>query len=777
MIIKDNKKFMDSVYGYIGVPKCFVENIIDTDYFQRLRNIDQTGMRIVYPCAKHDRFSHSIGVFHLGQKAVDALINNYYDDGKSNSINDEKFKLELERNKILFLIACLLHDIGHTPFSHSLEDQVLENSKHKKNINVIKEKLVKKFKEVEQKYNDCFKIENTKYNKFADEIGRAASHEQMGSLLIFNEFKNNIKKIFKELNNLYDNTNFCFEEANNNKVSDIILEDDLSFIARMIMGIKYKEIDSSRQMRNCFIELLNGKNFDVDNLDYIIRDTQMSGISNTSLDLERLLSSLCIKKTTKFYDKKFKNKEIKNRITILEIENNKKKKLSIDANFMGTIIIKQGSEVTIKKNSNFEKLTGKDSEAALIHLEKNNLGVFSKNTIVKTYGYTIGELKSDESGKKYLRGEENNVQFGCRIENAKTEEHFKFKVDEDVELSVNGQCSITIYGTFESNSAITLFSTKSINGQVSKFELLGNAFEEKYTNEKENDKVYNSYCICYKKQAVNVIANVLKARNFLYLWIYAHHKVVYYANFLIPIISKELSCLIKDRSNTFPEWKLNFDNIKYLDDCYIWTLMRHIIYVNSTSIKNKLKITDIVKGLLNEVLDRKYRKSLYKSLVEYDLFFENFSRKEMMDLIVELGEFTDVDKPYILNSRKEEKNKYEVGYFKDETVKSINEKLASSNCQLEELVYVFVNYKHKRLDSKKVYIELGNELVPAERMPLLETNQVKTNDKQKKYYFYMYYKLKENGIENYQLTNLKEIIKDYFKNLIKQEKNKKKENE
>ena len=72
--IPSKKVFKDSVHGYINVPQCFVEHLIDTEVFQRLRNIDQTGMRVLYPNAKHDRFGHSLGVFHLGCKAVVALL-------------------------------------------------------------------------------------------------------------------------------------------------------------------------------------------------------------------------------------------------------------------------------------------------------------------------------------------------------------------------------------------------------------------------------------------------------------------------------------------------------------------------------------------------------------------------------------------------------------------------------------------------------------------------------------------------------------------------------
>ena len=72
--IHDTKAFMDVVHGYINIPKLFVENIIDTKEFQRLHFVDQTGMRPVYPGAKHTRFIHSLGVYHLGLQAVDAIL-------------------------------------------------------------------------------------------------------------------------------------------------------------------------------------------------------------------------------------------------------------------------------------------------------------------------------------------------------------------------------------------------------------------------------------------------------------------------------------------------------------------------------------------------------------------------------------------------------------------------------------------------------------------------------------------------------------------------------
>ena len=101
------KTFLDTVHGYITVPESFCDSFIDTSNFQRLRRIEQLSSRSLFPCARHDRFVHSLGVYHIGKKFVDAIKNNYPDLDK-----------QLE---VTFLIACLLHDVGHSPFSHTLE--------------------------------------------------------------------------------------------------------------------------------------------------------------------------------------------------------------------------------------------------------------------------------------------------------------------------------------------------------------------------------------------------------------------------------------------------------------------------------------------------------------------------------------------------------------------------------------------------------------------------------------------------------------------------------
>ena len=61
----ETKRFKDPLYNYIVVDADICSSIIDSKYFQRLRRIEQTSMRCLYPSARHDRFIHSLGTYHL----------------------------------------------------------------------------------------------------------------------------------------------------------------------------------------------------------------------------------------------------------------------------------------------------------------------------------------------------------------------------------------------------------------------------------------------------------------------------------------------------------------------------------------------------------------------------------------------------------------------------------------------------------------------------------------------------------------------------------------
>lgn len=115
--LKSHKILNDPVYGFITIPSELIFTIIDHPYFQRLRRIKQLGLTdFVYPGALHTRFHHAIGAMHLMSITLDNLRN------KGNEISDEEYEAAL--------IAILLHDIGHGPFSHALEFSLLKNIPH-----------------------------------------------------------------------------------------------------------------------------------------------------------------------------------------------------------------------------------------------------------------------------------------------------------------------------------------------------------------------------------------------------------------------------------------------------------------------------------------------------------------------------------------------------------------------------------------------------------------------------------------------------------------------
>ena len=128
------KTFRDNVHGYISIPKEYVRLFIDTELFQRLRQIEQTGMRTLYPGARHDRFAHSLGVFHLAGMAFERFWRNSKKDveGMESKVGDDSvWKI----CGVLFEIAALLHDCGHSPFSHTLEFLYDGDGKAENNLN------------------------------------------------------------------------------------------------------------------------------------------------------------------------------------------------------------------------------------------------------------------------------------------------------------------------------------------------------------------------------------------------------------------------------------------------------------------------------------------------------------------------------------------------------------------------------------------------------------------------------------------------------------------
>ncbi len=116
-LLKSQKILNDPVYGFITIPSELIFTIIDHPYFQRLRRIKQLGLTdFVYPGALHTRFHHAIGAMHLMSITLDNLRI------KGTEISNKEYEAAL--------IAILLHDIGHGPFSHALEYSLLKSVPH-----------------------------------------------------------------------------------------------------------------------------------------------------------------------------------------------------------------------------------------------------------------------------------------------------------------------------------------------------------------------------------------------------------------------------------------------------------------------------------------------------------------------------------------------------------------------------------------------------------------------------------------------------------------------
>ncbi|MDX9854334.1 MAG: HD domain-containing protein [Tenuifilaceae bacterium] len=118
MDFTNKKKIVnDPVHGFINIQHPLVFDLIEHPFFQRLRNIRQLGLTyLVYPGANHTRFQHALGAVHLMSSAISVLRS------KGHHITDQEAEAAT--------VAILLHDIGHGPFSHSLEYSIAQNVNH-----------------------------------------------------------------------------------------------------------------------------------------------------------------------------------------------------------------------------------------------------------------------------------------------------------------------------------------------------------------------------------------------------------------------------------------------------------------------------------------------------------------------------------------------------------------------------------------------------------------------------------------------------------------------
>ena len=259
------KIIRDLIHGYINLSR-FELQLIDTIQFQRLKDIRQLTCQQVYPSARHTRFEHSLGVLELTKKAIKHLNKNGVLEKKQN-YEDLIIDYNLQFNAFL---AALLHDVGHCPFSHLGEVEIEK-------------------RDIKQELCDCL-TENSSIGNFTSLIeilskdnvsGIGSVHEQLSCIVIIKKFSPLLTKL---------------DEKPINSEDSIELEVDFELIIRSILGIPFdvsnQESFENNKIKNVIVRLINSNIFDMDKLDYIMRDSVFTGIGTPKIDTQRLFRNM-----------------------------------------------------------------------------------------------------------------------------------------------------------------------------------------------------------------------------------------------------------------------------------------------------------------------------------------------------------------------------------------------------------------------------------------------------------------------------------------------------
>lgn len=557
------KKFRDTIHGYIEIPQVIVKKIIDTEQFQRLHYIEQTSMRPLYPAARHDRFIHSLGVYHLGEKAF-----SYFRRNSEEKIGRETFQPDWwEKQQLLFTLGCLLHDCAHAPFSHTLEILYELRTVKERNISFLDDRLIKicnEDKEFEQDFINTSEI-NCK--------GVGAPHEKLSAYCVISEYGNAIHEIAEEL------------------LKKDINKEDLVYIVRMIIGCKYKQTTVEKSVKNCIISMLNSNSIDVDGLDYIVRDAYMSGIDNFSIDYQRLLSSytaIPVEKKQEMYVDQLDISGIWLKGTHIKIENLKAEKI------VGKLTI-QGITGTWKKY--IEAINSKIEGKEIVNTDSNQ-------TITVT-NLKSGEILLNESCL-FKKASLTGTITGTRI--IQNEESKLQNENKEYVLGFDKNSLSIIQSTVDARNQeyLWVYTHPKVlySSNFLQVELL--RYSAKYLccmlNRKQNDKSKLNFH-CKDCHAQNCGTSAKKEKDLeedLMLYILGFEA---YFGEKSPLPERKIKKL-KERGYVFEK----------SSDADLIALFKRIYIEN----KENPYRSEVIEKEFREFFTRSHRKALWKSFVEYD---------------------------------------------------------------------------------------------------------------------------------------------------------------
>ena len=256
------KIIRDLVHGYINLTE-FDLKIIDTKEFQRLKDIRQLTCQNVYPSACHTRFEHSLGVLELTRQAIKNLNRN----GVIVSKNEEFGGYINDNLSFNVSLAALLHDIGHCPFSHMGESEF------------DKEEVKRRLYEAASRKNERNLISSDLLSKIKRGKGIGAVHEQLSCIIILDNFDDMFSDAYIE-----------------DLDKELEINVDYELIIRCILGIEYdistQKLFKENGIKNALVRLINSSVFDMDKLDYVMRDSLFTGIGTPNIDTGRLFRNM-----------------------------------------------------------------------------------------------------------------------------------------------------------------------------------------------------------------------------------------------------------------------------------------------------------------------------------------------------------------------------------------------------------------------------------------------------------------------------------------------------